>query len=91
MEFFIICCFRRVIVQKASINKVADLYGLVQVPLSTLVQSRILDRKYVFQEFARRSGDVFTDFSARNGFLCDDKEQSSGKCKDYNVRFLCRN
>ncbi|CAK8685029.1 salivary peroxidase/catechol oxidase-like [Clavelina lepadiformis] len=39
---------------------------------------------------ARETEEVFEEFSVHFGFICRAKQQRSGKCSDYRVRYLCR-
>ena len=36
------------------------------------------------------TGQVFSEFSARDGFACEDSQQAIGRCLPYYVRYLCR-
>ena len=40
---------------------------------------------------AQETGDVFEVFDPRKGLICRGRDQESGRCGDYRVRFFCPN
>ena len=38
---------------------------------------------------ASKTGDVLKRFNVYHGLICDNRDQISGRCHDYEVRYLC--
>nr|CAB3265329.1 peroxidase mlt-7-like [Phallusia mammillata] len=59
--------------------------GLITCSVPLKIEARVAGTEIPFSQ----TGDVLKRFSVYHGLLCDNRDQVSGRCHDFEVRYLC--